>query len=345
MKRLNLWLLMSSALMTTSHICCAQAQNIGPSDVCNGGAFSQLTGSNYTCIGDICFSNINTTNKSCFAPTAALTLTGNGYDICFQSITSGTKPCAIEATSGNVTISGFSSFLCTNALNSGAICCCDTSTTARTLSMSGNGTVSFLNNTASSKGGAICANVVSITSAGHTVFSGNSVSTNSGKGGAICIDKGSTTSGSQCTLSAEGGHIIFDGNTVKSSSGAVQRNSLYLGNNDSATHAFKAKEGYGIYFYDPVTCDATSPSGAVNINDTGYTGSIVFSGEKLSAEEAKVAENLKSSLGQAVTLKKGTLVLKDGVTVEAKQVTQSDNTSTLIMDTNTTLQTSSSGEG
>ncbi|EPP35044.1 chlamydia polymorphic membrane middle domain protein, partial [Chlamydia ibidis] len=374
MKRLNLWLLMSSALMTTSHICCAQAQNIGPSNGCNGGSLNQLTGSDYTCIGDICFSNINTTNKSCFAPSSGgLTLTGNGYDICFQSVNSGNKPCAVDVTQGNVTISGFSSFLCANALNSGAICCCDTSS-ARTLSMSGNGTVSFLNNTASTKGGAICANTINFTSGGHTIFSGNTVSGSSGIGGAICLEG---ISGSSCTLSAQGGdivfyensatdtsakggavgikgsngsctldansgNIIFDGNTIKSNSSAV-RNSVYLGQETSATHTFKAKEGFGIYFYDPVTCDVSSPTGSVKINDTGYTGSIVFSGEKLSPDEKTKSENKKTDLKHALTVQAGSLVLKDGVTVEAKQITQNDNTSTVVMDLGTTLQTPNSG--
>ncbi|EQM62578.1 chlamydia polymorphic membrane middle domain protein, partial [Chlamydia ibidis 10-1398/6] len=230
--------------------------------------------------------------------------------------------------------------------------------------MSGNGSVSFLNNTGDTKGGAICANTINFTSGGKTIFSGNTISGSSGIGGAICLDG---ISGSTCTLSAQGGdiifygnsatdasakggaiglkgnngnctldansgNIIFDGNTIKST--GTERNAIDLGNS-TENHSFKAKEGYSIYFYDTVTGGGST--GEVGINETGYTGSVIFSGEKLTTETTKFSQPLK--------IKAGSLVLKDGVTVEAKQVTQTDANSTVVMDLGTTLKGTDSSAG
>ncbi|EPP35209.1 chlamydia polymorphic membrane middle domain protein, partial [Chlamydia psittaci 84-8471/1] len=71
---------------------------------------------------------------------------------------------------------------------------------------------------------------------------------------------------------------------------------------------------------------------------TTYTGKIVFSGERLSDEEKKVPSNLQSYFKQPLKIGSGSLVLKDGVTLEAKQVTQTAGSS-VVMDLGTTLQT------
>ncbi|WP_082904985.1 polymorphic outer membrane protein middle domain-containing protein [Candidatus Chlamydia sanziniae] len=73
-----------------------------------------------------------------------------------------------------------------------------------------------------------------------------------------------------------------------------------------------------------------------------YTGSIVFSGEKLSEEEAKIAENLVSTFKQPVMLAAGSLVLKDGVTLITHTFTQTAG-SVLVMDADTTLVANTEG--
>ncbi|WP_035391958.1 hypothetical protein, partial [Chlamydia ibidis] len=472
MKRLNLWLLMSSTLITTSQLCFAQAQNIGPSNGCSGSSsFTTLNANEYNCSGDIHFSNLSLTssNNSCFCPTttsSGLTLTGNGGCLCFEYITNAdtSKPAAIEVGGSNqpLSVSGFSNFVCmycpTTATNKcygavkvsgqatfnnntaikfqnnccltssqcgGAICCAgltlkntsdsvvfannkaeqdggaisstaamtisnnnsilfanniaktsgnggainssdsitisnngnvifsdnDASqgtsgkggaisciTSSKTLNFSGNSGLTFANNIAKEKGGAIATDSLNLIADGPTLFTGNTViNTTEGSGGAIAI----TGTNGTCTLHAQAGDIIFDANTLvkTGSSSSKKRNAIDLSTSNGAV-TLKSKEGYGIYFYDPISGTGT---GTVTINDASHTGSVVFSGEKLSAEEAKVADNLKSSLGQAVTLSKGTLILKDGVTLQAKSITQSDNTSTTIMDLGTTLIATDSG--
>ncbi|MEF9520295.1 Pmp family polymorphic membrane protein autotransporter adhesin, partial [Chlamydia sp. 26-15] len=217
----------------------------------------------------------------------------------------------------------------------GAIYCSDTSNSPE-LKLEGNKSLIFSNNISGTSGGAVFAKKLTITSGGTTIFTNNSVSKDTDpKGGAICLD----TSG-ECSFTADLGDIIFNGNTTTdtSSSGSTKRNAIDLGNNGKFTK-LNAKDNFGIFFYDPIT--ATGTADDLTINQTNgnstYTGKIVFSGETLSHEE-KIATNLKSSLAQKVTLSAGALILKDGVTLEAKSFTQTAG-SAVIMDVGTTLQT------
>ncbi|EPJ25077.1 chlamydia polymorphic membrane middle domain protein, partial [Chlamydia psittaci 09DC79] len=144
--------------------------------------------------------------------------------------------------------------------------------------------------------------------------------------------------------------ITFDGNKIITTSGRsnpdVKRNSIDLGSNGKFTN-LRAKDGFGIFFYDPIANQGNA-SDPIELNKadgegpTTYTGKIVFSGEKLSDEEKQVPANLQSYFKQPLKIGAGSLVLKDGVTLEAKKVTQTEG-STVVMDLGTTLQTPSSG--
>ncbi|AFS22869.1 POMP90A domain protein [Chlamydia psittaci VS225] len=127
----------------------------------------------------------------------------------------------------------------------------------------------------------------------------------------------------ECSLTADLGDITFDGNKViKTDGSSVKRNSIDLGTGKFTK--LRAKDGFGIFFYDPITGGGSS---ALNINEkdtVDYTGKIVFSGEKLSDEEKKQTDNLASTFNQPITLSAGSLVLKDGVSVTAKQITQTE---------------------
>ncbi|WP_420907846.1 polymorphic outer membrane protein middle domain-containing protein [Chlamydia gallinacea] len=218
----------------------------------------------------------------------------------------------------------------------GAICCTDTSNNNLDLKFEGNKELIFSGNSSTTSGGAIYADKLTIVTGGPTLFTRNSVkSTSSPKGGAICIN---STSG-ECSLTAELGDLIFDGNTITDSS-STKRNAIDLGTSGKFT-TLNAREGYGIYFYDPISNTGTT-TGDIELNKTSgnntYTGQIVFSGEKLSEAEKKVADNLKSYFKQPLKVTSGSLVLRDGVTLEANKVEQTAGS--VVMDVGTTLQTS-----
>lgn len=276
-------------------------------------------------------------------------LTNNDYVTFINnaSTTTGGAACS----QGNCTISGNQTVLFdSNAtsgsnINGGAICCLKqpppaVPPTTPTLTIIGNNEVTFINNTASGSGGAIYAQNLTLSSEGKGVlFTNNTASaTASPKGGAIAIADSGTLS-----LSADGSNITFNGNTTNTTAGVgaptITRNAIDLGSQAKFT-VLRATEGNSIYFYDPIT--GSGATDALSINETNasvtYGGSIVFSGEKLSETEKTKPENLKSKFSQDVDLKNGSLVLKDGVTVDTKQFTQTAGT--LLMDAGTTLSAS-----
>ncbi|AEG87612.1 LOW QUALITY PROTEIN: polymorphic outer membrane protein G family [Chlamydia psittaci 02DC15] len=352
-----------------------------PSDSYNGNTTSEefsvketSSATTYTCEGNVCISYAGKDsglNKSCFTATENLAFLGNGYTLCFDNITTtSNSPGAISVSGDDKTlgVSGFSLFSCAycppgttgygaikaagnttikdnsslvfhkncSTAEGGAIQCKSGSSTAE-LKLENNNNLVFSENSSTSSGGAIYADKLTIVSGGPTLFSNNSVSHSSPKGGAICIKDSS----GECSLTADLGDITFDGNKViKTDGSSVKRNSIDLGTGKFTK--LRAKDGFGIFFYDPITGGGSS---ALNINEkdtVDYTGKIVFSGEKLSDEEKKQTDNLASTFNQPITLSAGSLVLKDGVSVTAKQITQTEG-STVVMDLGTTLQTPSSG--
>ncbi|WP_201456756.1 polymorphic outer membrane protein middle domain-containing protein [Chlamydia sp. 17-3921] len=228
--------------------------------------------------------------------------------------------------------------------NGGAICCTKTNGgTDPTLSITGNSKISFTNNIAKGSGGALYAKKLSLSSGegDGILFSNNSAeNTTSPKGGAIAI-----ANDGEISISADNSNITFNDNKVINN-GTATRSSVDLGSNAKFL-TLRATSGNSIFFYDPVTGEGTASS-ALNINETPadssttYGGSIVFSGERLSETEKSTEGNRKSTFKQPVTLKGGTLILKDGVTVDTNKFDQ-EATSTLLMDVGTTLSASTEG--
>ncbi|WP_431355876.1 hypothetical protein [Chlamydia gallinacea] len=285
--------------------------NNGGAITCKGCTIQNTTNS------AIFINNSSAKNGGAISSTAAMTVSSNN-----QVMFSG------NSTTGSSSSSG------------GAIWCSDTSNNNLDLKFEGNKELIFSGNSSTTSGGAIYADKLTIVTGGPTLFTRNSVkSTSSPKGGAISIND---TNG-ECSLTAELGDLVFDGNTITDSS-STKRNAIDLGSGGKFT-TLNAREGYGIYFYDPISNTGTT-TGDIELNKTSgnntYTGQIVFSGEKLSEAEKKVADNLKSYFKQPLKVTSGSLVLRDGVTLEAKKVEQTAG-SAVVMDLGTTLQTPSTG--
>ncbi|MDS0989901.1 polymorphic outer membrane protein middle domain-containing protein, partial [Chlamydia psittaci] len=338
-------------------------------------------GTTYKCTGNICISYAGLGGEgltnSCFTDTAGnLAFVGNGYTLCFDNIiTTASNPGAINVQGEGKTlgVSGFSLFSCAycppgttgygaikaagnttikdnsslvfhkncSQTEGGVIYCKGSSTTE--LKMENNQNLVFSENSSNKKGGAIFTQKLTITSGGPTLFSNNSVSASAPQGGAICLDD----TGSECSLTADLGDITFDGNKIiKTGDNSVTRNSIDLGSSGKFTN-LRAKDGFGIFFYDPIANQGDTDT-EIELNkaeergSTTYTGKIVFSGERLSDEEKEVPANLQSYFKQPLKIGSGSLVLKDGVTLEAKSFTQTAG-SNVVMDLGTTLQTPSSG--
>ncbi|ACZ33434.1 putative outer membrane protein 5 [Chlamydia pneumoniae LPCoLN] len=220
----------------------------------------------------------------------------------------------------------------------GAIFCTPPATpppTGVSLTISGENTVTFLENIASEQGGALYGKKISIDSNKSTIFLGNTA----GKGGAIAIPESG-----ELSLSANQGDILFNKN-LSITSGASTRNSIHFGK-DAKFATLGATQGYTLYFYDPITSDdlsAASAAATVVVNpkasaDGAYSGTIVFSGETLTATEAATPANATSTLNQKLELEGGTLALRNGATLNVHSFTQ-DERSVVIMDAGTTLAT------
>ncbi|AAP97948.1 outer membrane protein 7 [Chlamydia pneumoniae TW-183] len=335
---------------------------------------SATDGTNYVFKDSVVIENVpktgETQSTSCFKNDAAagdLNFLGGGFSFTFSNIDATTASGAAigsEAANKTVTLSGFSalSFLkspastVTNGLGAinvkgnlslldndkvliqdnfstgdgGAINC------AGSLKIANNKSLSFIGNSSSTRGGAIHTKNLTLSSGGETLFQGNTAPTAAGKGGAIAIADSGTLS-----ISGDSGDIIFEGNTI-GATGTVSHSAIDLGTSAKIT-ALRAAQGHTIYFYDPITVTgSTSVADALNINspDTGdnkeYTGTIVFSGEKLTEAEAKDEKNRTSKLLQNVAFKNGTVVLKGDVVLSANGFSQDAN-SKLIMDLGTSL--------
>ncbi|WP_370919293.1 polymorphic outer membrane protein middle domain-containing protein [Chlamydia caviae] len=270
------------------------------------------------------------------------------------------------------------------------------------LTISGNISVTFTNNSSTVSGGAIHAKKLVLSSGGDISFSDNS----SGKGGAIFIAEGGDIS-----ITAETGSITFQGNTVtaadtitlpsktpgsngstssalpqaalslRASTASAQQtsadqkpthNAIHLDSGAKISH-LRAGTGQTIFFYDPITmaqATAVTPSPAptppttsliraaavaastnaatpktpikINAADTSkttvYDGTIVFSGEKLSSEEAANPLNAISVFNTGVSLEAGTLILKSGAGLVVDSFIQQEG-SLIIMDGGTSIVT------
>ncbi|WP_284442382.1 polymorphic outer membrane protein middle domain-containing protein [Chlamydia gallinacea] len=226
-------------------------------------------------------------------------------------------------------------------------------TTQPTITISGNTSVTFSNNSAYGYGGALYSKSVSLISGGDITFSENSAS----QGGAIYVADGGTI-----VISAKDGNISFWGNTQttaidSSITGSTSQtspttktttplhNALYLGSGAQILQ-LRAGTDHSLTFYDPVITQKASSTPATPLkfnaanepdDSTVYDGRIVFSGEKLTKEEATNSANTTSIFHCPVVLEAGTLVLKSGATLLVDSFTQNPN-SLIIMDGGTTIQ-------
>ncbi|SPN73579.1 Polymorphic membrane protein F,Type V secretory pathway, adhesin AidA,chlamydial polymorphic outer membrane protein repeat,Autotransporter beta-domain [Chlamydia serpentis] len=224
--------------------------------------------------------------------------------------------------------------------------------------LSGSQSLTFENNTAGTSGGAIYSKMLSITANGSISFTNNSA----GKGGAIYI-----TDNGELSLEAIDGDIIFSGN--RATQGTSTPNSIHL-STGAKISKLVAAPGRTIYFYDPITMETPGSGGVIpelvinpvivkavippqaqpknapiasvpvqpitppNLN----SGTIVFSSEKLSTEDASIPNNTTTILNQKINLAGGRVILKEGATLQVYSFTQNPN-SVVFMDAGTTLET------
>lgn len=290
-----------------------------------------------------------------------LSITNNSGPILFTQNSAQETGGGAIASSSTTTISNNGSIVFSQntatgtTANGGAISCTTTAAgggggggaqTTPELTLNGNASVTFSNNTAEGNGGAVYANVLSLESNGEVSFFNNTSgnTTTAGKGGAIAIADNGTL-----TLSADKGNIIFNGNTVISTgnSPTTTHNAINLAST-ATIKALRASSGNSIFFYDPITNDPAAgnppnpPTTPLVLNapsnSQSYSGSIVFSGEKLSETEAAQESNRASTINQPTTLASGSLVLKSGVTTKFSGFTQDPN-AFVVMDAGTTLET------
>ncbi|WP_348663839.1 polymorphic outer membrane protein middle domain-containing protein [Chlamydia vaughanii] len=215
----------------------------------------------------------------------------------------------------------------------GAIHCSKTGTTP-TLTLTDNKALLFKENTSSANGGAICSDKFILSSGGPTLFIKNKATNAAPKGGAIQI------SGSgECSITAELGNITFEQNSIATANNAtVKANAINIGNNGKFLN-LRAADKQSIFFYDPITCEGACAD-LLTLNkaegDKAYTGRIIFSGEKLTEDQAADADNLKTVFSQPIALAAGQLVLRRGVDVEAKTISQTAG-SIILVDAGTKL--------
>ncbi|WP_201456759.1 polymorphic outer membrane protein middle domain-containing protein [Chlamydia sp. 17-3921] len=240
-----------------------------------------------------------------------------------------------------------------------------------------NGTITFSNNTATTSGGAIYVKDCTISAGGTTTFLKNSAS----QGGAIAIANGGTLTlsaiggdiifegntiktadgtivpnaihlgdNSTMTLQADHGHTIYfyDPITIAKSTTTEIAPKIIINaptpivpaEANSVTPVVNAS----ILFDSASSSILPYMSASTTGTETPHTGTIVFSGEKLTEELLKNPTGATSNLEQDVELKNGSLVIKDGAGLSVKSLKQNPD-SIILMDTGTTLETTSTDGG
>ncbi|VVT42593.1 putative outer membrane protein pmp13 [Chlamydia avium] len=197
------------------------------------------------------------------------------------------------------------------------------------ITISNQQTIFVANNFASTSGGAIHTDKLSISSSGSTMFRDNV----SKDGGAIYIADNGTLS-----LSADYGPMVFYHNLKKTNqtNTTIQRNAISLGKGATIS-SLSASENYSLIFYDPITGalpdTANNQELTINPNSSSkYTGSVIFSG--LDTDNTNDAT---STIYQKVKLSNGKLILANKATLAVLSFTQEED-SILLMDGGTTLQ-------
>lgn len=370
-------LLFSSFALSTATKLLADADSVNLATGFNGSTSetfdvkqtNNADGTTYTLTSAITFENINQLkpeNTSCFANTAGdLTFAGNRRLLYFNNISSTAKGAAISTTAdgktltisgavqlifymsprldtGNGAIYSNSSVLIENnsegrsglnrSTGKGAFIYCEKSTgvgaTSPTLTIRNNGDFLTLNNVATGSGGAIYAEKMILSSGGSTKFQSN---VTHDRGGAIAI-----AANGEISLSADKGNIIFERN-LRLANNQYTPNAIHLEDNAKFLQLRAAKDRC-IFFYDPITTTGSVADRLIINNSQGeastYDGTIVFSSHNffIHSPECKL-----SSFSQDLTLAAGSLMLAEGVCVQAPSFDQNPH-SLLFMHPGTKLQ-------
>ncbi|BAE81493.1 polymorphic outer membrane protein 9 [Chlamydia felis Fe/C-56] len=306
----------------------------------NGGATSckalSLTGS----IKEISFTTNSSAKKGgAIATTGVANLSDNPGTVVFSGNTAVNSGGAVYA-EGATTIAGNGRVVFSNNSVSGsndgcggAIHCSKSGTTP-ILAIRDNKVLIFNENTSAEKGGAIYADKLNLSSGGLTIFTKNKATNATPKGGAIGI-----SSSGECSLTAELGNITFENNLIATANNSsIKRNAITIESNGKFTN-LRAASGKSITFYDPIVCEGACAD-LLTLNKAEgtkvYNGKIIFSGEQLTPEQTAIVDNSKTIFTQPITLAAGELILRNGVEIEAKTVSQTDG-SLILMDTGTKL--------
>lgn len=371
-------LLFSSFALSTATKLLADADSVNLATGFNGSTSETFNvkqtnnadGTTYTLSSAITFEHINQlkpANTSCFANTAGdLTFTGNRRLLYFNNISSTAKGAAISTTAdgktltisgalqlifymsprldtGNGAIYSNSSVLIENnsqgssgmnrSAGKGAFICCEKSTdagaTSPTLTIRNNGEFLNVGNIATGSGGAIYAEKMILSAGGYTKFQSN---ISYDKGGAIAI-----AANGEISLSADRGNIIFERNLRVVNDQDIS-NAIHLEDNAKFLQ-LRAAKNKSIFFYDPITTTGSVADRLIINNSQGeastYEGSIVFSSHNffIHSPECKL-----SSFSQDLTLAGGSLILDEGVCIQAPSFDQNPH-SILFMHPGTKLQT------
>ncbi|WP_348663831.1 autotransporter domain-containing protein [Chlamydia vaughanii] len=170
----------------------------------------------------------------------------------------------------------------------------------------------FSGNSAGQNGGAIYTQGLRLTAHGNIKLTNNRAG---GKGGAVYIAPDGIVN-----LLAISGDLLFEGNI--SSQG---NNAMHLGTGAKITE-ITIKQGHSITFNDPITGDQANSTEKLTINATGYTGTLIFSGNP--------GMNNVSQLTQPIELAAGTLVIKNGAVLTTKSFTQTNSSSKVLLEIN-----------
>ncbi|AAP05035.1 autotransporter domain-containing protein [Chlamydia caviae] len=306
----------------------------------DGGAISckafSLTGSSK----EISFTTNTSTKKGgAIAATGVANLSDNQGKVIFSGNTAVNSGGAVYA-EANTTIAGNSAVVFNNNAVTGttdgcggAIHCSKTGATP-VLTIRDNKVLLFKENTSAAKGGAIYADKLYLTSGGPTVFVGNKATNAAPKGGAIGI-----AANGECSITAEHGDITFENNLIATANNAtVKRNAINIEGNGKFVN-LRAASGNTLTFYDPIVVGGTAAD-LLTLNQAEgtkvYNGRIIFSGEKLTEDQTADADNLKTVFTQPIALAAGELILRNGVEVEAKAVSQTAG-SLILIDAGTKL--------
>lgn len=297
------------AIIGNSHVSIAGSAifNNNTAGLQGGAVHAISSNANAVTIGNTSATLKFTGNKAGYAPNNTTTNTGYGGAI---------------YTPGNVVLTGQQITVQNNIATNSA----GAFYSGNTLNLTGT-LVAENNRALTTTGGVAYALALNLTATGDTVIQNNSAKTT---GGAFHIQGSFGSSTGVSTIYAKDGNITFSGNKSGVTfsgetpvAGTGTANALHLQASAAPTLELKAEAGKHINFLDPVTGNASSTQGIVNIN-SGTTGTITFSGENYTAGSAHVQSTIRAQtnvLGGTFEIKDnaeyGVLTPQSGFTVKS----------------------------